>query len=202
MDIRLCNCRIHPLFAFVLTLALLLDTSGVLFFSLLATLMHESGHLVLLRLWKRSVRQISFTPFGIQIEAEQSLVTGYREELLIAAGGPAVNILLFLACWPIFLSCNVQVVGLFAVANLVVGAINLMPISGMDGCDITLCILRLLALDEPSIIATLRLLSFLFAFMLSLVTFLLILQIKLNISLIFLLVYVLFVILQQEQALY
>lgn len=104
------------------------DTLGIF---LLSALLHEMGHALALYAMKKPPAHITVSFSGMAMETPP---LGYRDELLAAASGPAVSLLLglFLPLWP--------KLGLYSV---ILGLFNLLPICGLDGGRILRCLLML-----------------------------------------------------------
>ena len=67
MRCRICGCRVEITFLFlaVLTFSLLVDRSGIAGVGLLASLIHEGGHLAVMRILGVFPSEIRLNPFGI-----------------------------------------------------------------------------------------------------------------------------------------
>lgn len=91
-----------------------------------AALCHEVGHLAALRLFGMHVEGISFTCFGVEIQADTRYLS-YGKEIFCTLAGPAVNLLLAL------IFARVSTDYLLSGANLLQGIFNLLPVSGTDG---------------------------------------------------------------------
>lgn len=96
---------------------------------LLAAILHELGHYWVLRRLHAQVTAIRITALGAEMQVAGRL--SYGGELLAAAAGPAVNLILALLLgyggrlWsPLYL---------FAGAQLVLGVFNLLPVLPLDG---------------------------------------------------------------------
>lgn len=91
---------------------------------LLATVVHEAGHLIVGKLCGASVMGIQITPIGARIES-QGLVGG-REILALLAGPMAGFLLLFTSKW----------IPRTAVVASIQSAFNLLPLANLDGGNI------------------------------------------------------------------
>ena len=114
--------ELRPGAALGLALVIALDPAGVCLPFLLAALLHESGHLLCLRLCRVPVSALRIGLFGAVIDAAPR---SERQEFFCTAAGPAVNLLaalLFRAPLP-----------LFAVLNLLLALYNLLPVWPLDG---------------------------------------------------------------------
>ena len=100
------------------------DTTGTALPVMAAALLHEAGHLAAMYLLKIKPTAITIYPFGADIAVGQA-ISSYRDDIIIAATGGAVNIFLAAVTFtfmPVFSGCC----ALFA-------AMNLMPIKSLDG---------------------------------------------------------------------
>ncbi len=122
--------------------------------TILSIIIHEVGHVLSLFLLRKE-QNIRGVINGIRLSPKQSL--SYREELLVALGGPLVNIIvggLLLA-----LPFSKEYIKAFAVMNLLTALSNLLPTQGSDGYRIIKSALALIfgreyffALDIVSIV--------------------------------------------------
>ena len=116
--------KIHFLFTAVVSLLLCVDRQGAIIWSLLSVAIHEWGHLAVLIALKSPPKIISLCPCGILMEGVQSLPT--HQKIMVAAGGPAFNLIPAVFMPPSVLKTAMLINGLF----------NLLPLSGTDGGDI------------------------------------------------------------------
>lgn len=120
--------RVTP--GFWVTFALLLlaeEGHGLSLLFLLAGLCHELGHLLAARLLKLPVYALTLSAIGAELDISRNC--SYGGELLLAAGGPLVNLLLTAIC------CRMpgETVHLFAGVNLLLACFNLLPVLPLDG---------------------------------------------------------------------
>lgn len=111
---------IHP--SVILWLSVLYYlTPEVVFPFLLASIIHEIGHYIVLCKLKKAPISLTVTFSGAVMETPP---LGYKEELFAALGGPVASFLcgLFIPFFPAF--------GLY---GIILGLVNLIPIPGLDG---------------------------------------------------------------------
>ena len=125
----------------VLYFLLYFDASGFLRLGLLAAFLHEWGHIlvycVLLR--RFPVIEVTMTGFCMRMDAPARALPPGRV-FLLAAAGPAVNVLLA-GIWAVRLGQNMTIRGsAFWAANLLTGAFNLLPIPPLDGAQMAACL--------------------------------------------------------------
>ena len=114
--------EVSPGAAVALAVLVCIDPAALCAPFLLAAAMHEGGHLAALRLCRVPVRRLHIGLGGAVLETG---LRGAREEVLCAAAGPAVNLLLAAVLW--------RAQPVFALINLLLGAWNLLPVFPLDG---------------------------------------------------------------------
>jgi len=110
-----------------------LDRRNVVPMALLACFLHEMGHLFTIAHLNGTIRSIRVTASGAQMELSHPL--GYKQELLAALAGPAVN----LALSAVFAQWEWGY--LFSGLNLALACLNLIPVGNLDGGRILRCFL-------------------------------------------------------------
>ena len=124
-----------------LSILLYFDASGFLRIGLLAAVLHEMGHILVYLFLRHRFPyiEVTMTGFCMKTRAERFLA---NEQLLLAAAGPGVNILLAaLAGFCLSRRATIWMSGFFA-ANLLTGAFNLLPIPPLDGAQILRCLMQ------------------------------------------------------------
>ena len=118
---------------FLLTLALLFDSTGTVRTGLCCAALHECGHIAAYAyLWHR-LPLLELSPFGICLRLRGQPMTA-RQELLLAAAGPLANLLACAAVLLFMRGAGYSYGGYwFACCNLLVGGSNLLPLPGLDG---------------------------------------------------------------------
>ena len=95
-------------------------------------LAHELGHALVARKFNVPILGIDLHFFGGAAKLAH-LPTSPREEILIAAAGPAVSFALALLSFGLFMISDVWVLRWLATINFMLGAFNLLPALPMDG---------------------------------------------------------------------
>ena len=127
-----------------LTFLLALDGSGILRVGLGCAILHESGHALAYRLLWHPWPELEVSPLGICLRLRGLPMTA-AQELLLAAAGPAVNLLACAAALAFMHGTAYSYGGYwFACCNLLVGTSNLLPLPGLDGWHIAGCVLHFL----------------------------------------------------------
>lgn len=125
MSFRLGNCRVRVGYEAVagLTAVLLLDRENRVILCIAAALLHELGHLLMMRLCGARVRGVSLGIFDVRIDADSP--RSLRDDVLITLSGAAANLLIAAALTPTG--------SFFGAANLAMGCFNLLPVGSLDG---------------------------------------------------------------------
>ena len=138
ISFRVFGCVIELRFLFValVTLAVLLDTSSYMRSTLLAAVVHECGHLLVLAGYHALPRKIRFGISNIDMIDPQKENRGYKRDIVVLLAGAGMNLLaggfllggafLLKSQWMLF----------YAYANLLTGFFNLLPIDPLDGGQI------------------------------------------------------------------
>lgn len=118
--------------------------------ALTAAFLHELGHVAAARLLGVPLRSFSLDILGARLDLGERVIT-YRDELLIAAAGPAANLATALALYPFISLCD-GATRLFVLAmtaaSVGLALLNLLPVVGFDGGRILSCLLSFVF--EPS----------------------------------------------------
>ncbi len=161
MEFTIKNCRIEISFLFfaALTFSLLCDRTGIAGISILAAIIHESGHIAAMILLKIPPQKICMNPFGIDIVEETLKLRSRKKDAIISLAGPAFN---FFSCFIFAISFYLwpqEKIFSLAAANLGLGLFNILPVEPLDGGQ---ALYSLLCLRFPEEIAlrTTQILSF------------------------------------------
>lgn len=160
-------------------LLLLLDPTDTVIMISAAAAAHEAGHIAAMYLCGIRPKSITVYPFGADIATGESL-SSYRTDMLVAAAGCAVN--LVLAAVTFFAAPS------FAICCAVLAALNLLPIKTLDGGRIVECAL-LMHFSEEETARAVYVLSFIFIFLLWVASVYLLLFYPFNPTLFFICVY-------------
>ena len=123
--------RVSVSFWLLVLAAVIVSPAQVVVSVLLAAFFHECGHLVMLRIFRVPVEGLRLTALGAVLYAKGAQRLSYGRELLVTLAGPAVN--LFCALLAGAFAKYLAVLYVFAGANVVLCAYNLLPIPPLDG---------------------------------------------------------------------
>lgn len=134
MSFKLLGIKINISYAFALSLALFIasDKSGNLLPLILAIIIHEFSHLLVMCFLRVKPKEIYLTMGTINIKNNHILTIG--EEICVLLVGPLSNLILYL----IFSCFNTN----FANINLILFIFNMLCIEGLDGGSIIKVILN------------------------------------------------------------
>ena len=120
--------RFSLLFPAMLTTLLLWQPDGLAIPCVLASLLHEGGHLLAMVLVGVRPRDFSLGAFGAQMHVDNGEI-GYRQGVLISLSGPLIN----LFCAMVLQLCQRPIPTLI---NALLAGVNLLPAKGLDGGEL------------------------------------------------------------------
>ena len=132
--IRLFKGRVCiSVFALMLVMIILFSVDAVFFIIAIAgAALHETAHLITMKMCGAKIIRISVYPFGADIKAD-TIGLSYKEEIAVALSGPLISLLASAAAF-LFLYFGTYIYVLaFAVSNFLFFAINILPVRGLDG---------------------------------------------------------------------
>ena len=106
-----------------MTAVLLLDSGNRIICCFFAALLHELGHLLMMKLCGVRIRGMRLRLFDVLIEADEPPTL--RSDVLVTLGGALSNFLFALVFAPIDLRLSLP--------NLALGIFNLLPVMSLDG---------------------------------------------------------------------
>ncbi len=141
MRFKLLGTEIYVSFLFTAVIALMLatDKSGLALPTLFAVVCHEMGHLFAMWLLDSNPKSIRLIPASVQIT--RPICNNYKNDILIALMGPAVNILLFVVLYVNYYLFKNTTVLYYSFINLIIALFNLLPVTGLDGGSVVFSIL-------------------------------------------------------------
>ena len=115
---------------FWLCIMLAFDSGAICILTLISVSVHELGHIFAAFLVKRgNISLPRATLWGLKIDTGGLI--SYKEEAIIASGGPMANLLLFLISLPFFTTSQYALS--LGMINLFTALTNLFPMRGYDG---------------------------------------------------------------------
>ncbi len=134
------RCRLSLLFPALLTVLLLWQPDGPAVSCILASLVHEGGHLLAMVLAGVPPENCTLSAFGVRIRMPFCEI-GYKQNILISLAGPMANGL----AAGVLLRCDCLTP---AVAHLVLAVLNLLPSRALDGGQVLRSGLCLLGMER------------------------------------------------------
>jgi Zn-dependent protease len=134
---KLAGIPIQINYSFLLLLVILLIWQGLtgvllLVVMFLSVLLHELGHALVARRFKVPILGIDLHFFGGAAKMAR-MPESPREEILIAAAGPAVSFVLAALAAGVFLLSGLEAAAYLAAVNVMLGGFNMLPALPMDG---------------------------------------------------------------------
>ena len=156
------------------------DRTGLVLPTLFAVIMHEMGHLFAMWASDCTPKRIKLIPASIQITSP--MTKRYRNDIIIAVCGPAVNLMLFLVLYFNYLAFKNEIILYYSILNLIIFMFNALPVCGLDGGTILrIALSKYIGINKASIV--LKITTFLTALLIIIAAVLLTLRHKFNISL-------------------
>lgn len=133
MKAKIFGTRINITFCFVamLTLLIVTDKSGYILPMIAAVVIHETAHLITMRLVGCAPKEIVLIPASVRIIRDISVKSSH--ETAISLSGPLANFVFFCIFYVGYLLFPYNKLLDFSVINLLIGAFNLLPVKGLDG---------------------------------------------------------------------
>lgn len=118
-------------FAVMFAFLLVTDKTGLMSASLLAVVLHEMGHLVWMKKCRTAPKSVKMSLGGVLMIG--SAFCTAKESISIALAGPIVNFLFTVVFYSLGVYFDNVLLAAFGVVQFLVGAINLLPVKGLDG---------------------------------------------------------------------
>lgn len=128
--------RISLLFPALITALLLCQLNGLTVSCLIASVIHEGGHLLAMLMIGAPPRECVLGAFGMRICLEDTLMD-YKKNLLVSLAGPCANGTAAVVL--IMMHCSAA-----ASVHVALALLNLLPVKALDGGEIVRCTLALM----------------------------------------------------------
>ena len=140
--------RISYMFLLAVTLLLLTDRTGLMTASLHAIIIHESAHLLAIKILKINCDSVELMYSTLRINSD--INTDNKKSLAVILSGPMINFLLS----PLALAEN-EYIKYLGISSLIVGVFNIIPAKGLDGGDALYHFLRALKIKNLNFVYSL-----------------------------------------------
>ncbi len=125
---------------FVLLIAVMyiLDSGNVFIPTFFAVIIHELSHIAAIFLCGASIDVIDIRAFGIRVNVPELSCRPYKKEIIIAAAGPLAGIITASLGFAAANLLHTAIFDYFIGVNVLITAINLIPVYPLDGGRIVL----------------------------------------------------------------
>ncbi len=138
---KLPKIRISLPFCVLISVMYVLDFGKVFIPTFIAVSIHESAHILAIKLMGLKINRVDVRAFGVSVKVDGIEYIPYTKEIIIAAAGPLAGLVtagVFLVAAKSF---GLYSLSYFIGVNIVITAINLLPVFPLDGGRIVLCTL-------------------------------------------------------------
>ncbi|GAB6088055.1 site-2 protease family protein [Alkaliphilus crotonatoxidans] len=127
--------KINLLLIPILALSILGGYYKELLITFLLVFIHEMSHCRVAQYYQIPIQEIELFPFGGVVKTEENLGAEPLKEILIALAGPLSNFIMLAIGYFLMaiLPLEGDLINIFLLANLIMGAFNLLPILPLDG---------------------------------------------------------------------
>ena len=135
MSVDIGRIRIRIGFAAAAFLACVLNCGdpGIFFIGIFSAILHELTHLSLMALFGCRFPAVEIVPGGVRIMAPEFEGLNYRRSFVCLVSAPLVNLLAGIVLYCVDTAVPSDFIRKLSLANLVLGGINLLPMSFLDG---------------------------------------------------------------------
>lgn len=135
MSFNIFGIKIEITFLFVALIAFIvsLNVPSNVLITVFTSLLHETGHILMMSVLGNKPQSVRFEITGINITRQQNIKISIKNEVLIALGGPIINLFCLIASSMILCVYNSETVMTFACINLILMTLNLLPVKRLDG---------------------------------------------------------------------
>ena len=129
---------VHPLFTAMAALEILSGAAKWFCVSVIALILHETGHIVAAKLRHRHIGDITLMPYGAVINNCLDESAEALHDPVVAGGGPIASGAAAIVGYLLYKWTGIGILQLFAMANTALFVINMMPAYPLDGSRIIL----------------------------------------------------------------
>ncbi len=135
MIFNISGIKIEITFWFIAFIAFIisLNTPSNVLITVASSLLHETGHLLVMTSVGNKPQSVRFEITGMNIIRQPDFKISTKNEILIALGGPFINLICFLLSVIILCIYNNEKILTFGCINLILMIFNLLPIKKLDG---------------------------------------------------------------------
>ena len=131
-------------------IVLCVDSSMTAFCALINAVLHELGHIIVLKYYGCKIKSITLSLFNINIKKTDCALS-INSEIAVALAGAAANILCSLLFSVLYLCFGLSILKTLSLSALVLACFNLLPVDSLDGgCALMLMMMKRLSLNKSS----------------------------------------------------
>ena len=127
-----CEISISILFFAFIAVLFMFDQTAMMGLSLLAAILHETGHVLMMKAMKCPAKSIALKPGAVVINTAK-IQKSYKQDILISIAGPLTNFMAAVFCVLLMNYLESPFISSFFWINAALGTFNLLPIHGLDG---------------------------------------------------------------------
>lgn len=198
LSFKLLGVRIEVSYLLISMMALFsyFDESGIFLAAFFSALLHESGHIIATVILKIPIKELAFKPFGIRMKLRTPMeLVSFKKKIIVLLGGCIVNFLCFFLFWAL---C--RKISDYALIHLITAIFNLLPSGTLDGGRILSEIL-LLKIDAQKTAIFCDVVSIIFAILLFVLGFFILVKTKYNFSLLITAIYLFIMVIVRQKKL-
>jgi len=152
--IKIKKVKINIICLFLLLLFASINFSVYMPVLFLCIFVHETGHVLFIKLNGIKISSVEILPFGINIVTENRRLTAYKTDILIAIGGPCANIIFAGVIFTAIKITGYNSLLFFAfLTNILYAVINLFPVKSLDGGRISEIFFKMILPENLSFMA-------------------------------------------------
>ncbi len=138
MTFNIIGIQVEITFLFVafISFVISLQAPSNVIMTIVSSMLHESGHLLIMLLLDNKPEKLRFELTGINIIRKQDIKISTKNEVLISLGGPLINLIIVILCCAFLICYNNDKILTFACINLILMIFNLLPIKKLDGAAV------------------------------------------------------------------
>lgn len=150
-------------FGALMIAALFFTHSYISIAALIASLLHELGHIFAAKVCKIPLKELKLGIFGAALKPSKAFIS-YKQEIILSLSGPLVNLVCAIPLL-IFFKNSHEFLRLFIETSLFLGILNLLPITDFDGGRILYCLIAY-KISPQFALRSIKILSFSLVFIL------------------------------------
>jgi len=153
MYIKIKKIKIHIICLFLLLLFAIINFSVYMLILFSCVFIHETGHIILIKINKFNILSIEILPFGINILTDKNRLTSYKTDIIIYLSGSCANIICSAVILIIIkLNGYDSILFFMFLTNILYAAVNLFPVKNLDGGKVSEIILKIILPENISYI--------------------------------------------------